>query len=94
MAIDGQVKILPEEARARANSMKSDAKNLESLLNDVRKKMEDINDESLGTYHGAKRPSELKAELDAFSATFSKFYEQIEKYANDVIAVANTMENE
>lgn len=94
MSIDGQAKILPDDARARANTMKSEAKNLESLLNDVKKRMEDINDETVGTYHGAKRPSELKAELDAFSATFSKFYTQIEKYAEDVIEAANTMENE
>jgi hypothetical protein len=94
MSIDGQLRMLPEEARQRAKTIRSDADNMETLLNDVRKRLEIINDESLGTYHGAKKPSEIRAELDAFAATFSKFYSQITKFAGDIETAANMAENE
>ena len=94
MSVDGQLRMLPEEARQRANTMRSDADNMESLLNDVRKRLEIINDDSVGTYHGARKPSEIRAELDAFAATFSKFYSQITKFAGDVETAANVAERE
>ena len=94
MTINGISQITPADARARANVLKSEAAQLDALLADVKRRMADINDESTGTYHGAKRPSELRAELDSFSETFVKFNTQIEKFASDVEAAANTMENQ
>ena len=94
MAIDGQLKMLPEDARQRANNIKSDAENMNDLFTTIRKYLDQINDESLGTYHGARRPSELRAELDAFASTFVTFYAQVMKFASDVEAAANVAEQE
>ena len=91
---DGILKIETSEARAKAEQMKSLANNIEALLSDVDTKMQEINDEDVGTYQGQYKPSELRQELDQFRATFYKFHEQINLFASDVIATADTMEAE
>ncbi len=91
---DGILKIETGEARAKAEQMKSLANNIEALLSDVDTKMQEINDEDVGTYQGQYKPSELRQELDQFRSTFYKFHEQINLFANDVIATADTMEAE
>ncbi len=88
---DGVAKIEPNEAKNKAQQMKALAANIEALLNDVDAKMQEINDEEVGTYQGQNKPSELRHELDNFRATFYKFNEQINLFANDVIATADTM---
>ncbi|MBR6133451.1 MAG: hypothetical protein IKQ29_01900 [Bacilli bacterium] len=94
MAIDGQLKMLPEDARQRANNIRRDAKNMNDLFTTINKYLSQINDESLGTYHGERKPSELRAELDAFASTFATFYEQVLKFASDVETAANVAEQE
>ena len=74
--------------------MKELANTVEMILEDVSTRMRDINDESVGMYHGQRRPSELREQLDAYKATFVLFHDQIRAYADQVILTANTMLNE
>ncbi len=91
---DGIAVLNPGEARAKASEMVKIAQELETLLNDVSKSMEEINNEDTGIYQGDNRPAELRAELDQFRSIFNKTYEQIVKSADNIIAMANTMEAE
>ncbi len=91
---DGIAVLNPGEARAKASEMVKIAQELETLLNDVSRSMEEINNEDTGIYQGDNRPAELRAELDQFRAIFNKTYEQIVKSADNIIAMANTMEAE
>ncbi len=91
---DGNTRMLPEEARDKAEQMKKLAENIEALLNDVDAKMQEINDEETGTYQGKYKPSELRSELDSFRATFYQASGQIKLFATDVITTANTMLSE
>jgi hypothetical protein len=94
MAIDGQLKMLPEDARQRAKNIRNDAANMDEIFKTIRNYLDQINDESLGTYHGSRRPSELRAELDAFASTFGTFYGNVIKFAGDIEAAANVAEQE
>mgnify|MGYP003317677163 CR=1 FL=1 len=67
---------------------------IETLLNEVSNKMMLINDGETEIYDGYKKPSELRGELDQFRQTFHITHEQIVKSAGDIIATANTMENQ
>lgn len=91
---DGIAVINPAEARAKASEMVKISQELEELLNMVSKSMEEINNEDTGIYQGSNRPAELRAELDDFRSVFNKTYEQIVKSADNIIAMANTMEAE
>ena len=72
----------------------NDAEKIETLLNEVSNKMMLINDGETEIYDGYKKPSELRGELDQFRQTFHITHEQIVKSAGDIIATANTMENQ
>ncbi len=91
---DGVSKIEINEATNKAEQMKKLADSIETLLADVDTKMQEINDEETGTYQGQNRPSELRQELDTFRSTFYKFHDQINLFADNVIAAANTMLSE
>jgi len=94
---DGNLKLSPSEARQKANDMVKKANEIENLLNEVSKKIEEINNVETGTYqndNGASSPAELRTELDEFRAIFNKAYEQITKSADDIVKIANTMEQE
>ena len=89
---DGRMIVNPEEARAKATRMISIANELEKLLNNVSKEIEKIDNVDTGIYQGNRKPAELRAELDQFRNLFKLTYGQIVKSANDIIAIANTME--
>ncbi len=89
--MSGIAKINPQEAMSKANNMKSIASNIEELLNKASRKLEEINDEDVGMYHGQRRPSELRAELDEYKQTFSRFHGQIDAYSDSIIAIAQKM---
>ena len=91
---DGKILMNPAEARVRANEMTKIASELEMLLNDISRKMEEIDNVDTGVYQGDKKPAELRAELDQCRGMFNLAHEQIVKSANDIIRIANTMENE
>ena len=91
MSIDGKALIKPEDAKMSANMMKELANTVEMILEDVSTRMNDINDESVGMYHGQYKPSELRDKLDTYKATFSLFHDQIRAYADQVVLTANTM---
>ena len=91
MAIDGKALIKPEDAKMSANMMKELANTVEMILEDVSTRMNDINDESVGMYHGQYKQSELRDKLDTYKATFSLFHDQIRAYADQVVLTANTM---
>lgn len=82
------------EARAKASEMKTIAHDLESLLNDVSKKIEEIDNVDTGIYQGNNKPAELRAELDSFRQVFNLAYDQIIKSADDITLIANTMDQE
>ena len=83
-----------EEARTKAREMKNIAIDIEELLNDVSKKIDEINNVDTGIYQGNKKPAELKAELDDFRKLFNLVYGQILKSADDIVNIANTMDQE
>ena len=91
---DGIMVMDTAEARTKASEMKTIAQEIESLLNDMSKKIDEINNVDAGIYQGNKKPAELRAELDQFRGMFNLAHEQIVKSANDIIRIANTMENE
>lgn len=89
---DGILKLSPAEARAKAQEMKKIADEMQTLLNEVSKRMEEIDNVETGMYQGDNRPAQLRAELDEFRAIFNKAYEQITKSSNDIVAIANVSE--
>ena len=91
MAVD---KISKKEAALQAESLRKLASTIEDLLNKTSKQMEDINDEDTGMYQGDRKPSELRAELDEYRATFSKFHSQIDRYAGIIDTIVATMSDE
>lgn len=91
---DGNLRMNPAEARAKAEEMKKIASDLETLLNEVSTRMEEIDNEDTGTYQGDRKPAELRAELDQFRSMFNLVHEQIVKSSNDIVKIANTMEAE
>ena len=59
----------------KAAEMKNIARDIEDLLNDVSKKIDEINNVDTGIYQGNRKPAELKAELDEFEKKSNKpFY--------------------
>ena len=103
---DGIMVMDTAEARTKASEMKTIAQEIESLLNDMSKKIDEINNVDTGIYQGNKRPAELKAaklsaedkalkaELDDFRKLFDRVYGQVLKSADDITAIANTMDQE
>ena len=91
---DGGNIISPAIAKDNAQQMIRIANELRDLLDNVSTKFDEINNEQTGVYFGEKKPSELKQELDEFKGVFGKVHGQITKSANDIINIANTMENE
>lgn len=89
--INGIAKINPSEAMSKASTMKSLASDIETLLNKVDKRMQDINDEDVGLYHGRNKPSELRRQLDQYKQSFSKFHGQINIFADNIIKIAERM---
>ena len=73
---DGIARIEAEQAVSKARNMKVLADNIERLLNDVSLKMSEINDESVGTYHGQYKPSELRDRLDSYREQFHLFHDK------------------
>ena len=92
--MDRQQTIAPQIARDNATEMRNIADAIEALLQEVSTKMMTINDGQTGIYDGYKKPSELRMELDRFRQSFHLTHEQIKKSAADIIATANTMENQ
>ena len=89
---DGILKLSTAEARAKAQEMKKIADEMQTLLNEVSKRMEEVDNVETGMYQGDNRPAQLRAELDEFRAIFNNAYEQITKSSNDIIAIANVSE--
>ena len=82
------------EALSKAQELKSLANNLKDLLDQSSVKMEEIDSIEHGVYQGDKRPAELRAELDDFRSIFNLAYEQIIKFADNIIVTINTVDNE
>lgn len=91
---DGGNIISPAIAKDNAQQMIRIADTLKDLLNNVSKKIDEINNEQTGLYQGNRKPAQLKEELNAFRGLFENTYGQITKSASDIINIANTMENE
>lgn len=91
---DGRMIVNPAEARAKATRMKTIANELESLLNNVSREIEKIDNVDTGLYQGNRKPAELRAELDSFRDVFNLAYEQIIKSADDIVTLANVSENQ
>ncbi len=89
---DGILKLSPAEARAKAQEMKKIADEMQTLLNEVSARMEEVDNVETGMYQGDNRPAQLRAELDDFRAIFNNAYEQITKSSNDIITIANVSE--
>ena len=77
-----------DEARNKAREMRNIATEIEDLLNDVSKKIDEINNVDTGIYQGNKRPAELKAELDDFRKLFDLVYGQVLKSSDDIVNIA------
>ena len=86
--------ISPAIAKDNANQMIIIANTLNDLLNNVSRAINDVNSEEAGIYFGGKNPVQLREDLDTFRSKFEYIYGQITKSANDIIKIADTMENE
>lgn len=91
---DGNLVMDTAEARNKASEMRNLATQIEDLLNDVSKKIDEINNVDTGIYQGSKKPAELRAELDEFRKMFNLVYGQVLKSSDDIISIANTMDQE
>lgn len=91
---DGIMVMDTAEAIDKAAEMKNIANDIESLLNDVSKKIDEINNVDTGIYQGNKKPAELKEELDDFRKLFNLVYGQVIKSAEDINNIATVMEQE
>lgn len=91
---DGNLKLTPAEARAKAEQMKSTANEIQTLLDEIITAFDEIDSTDTGTYQGSKNAVQLRGNLDEFSRFFPSVYEQITKSADDIITVVNTMELE
>lgn len=91
---DGNLVMDTAEARNKASEMRNLATQIEDLLNDVSKKIDEINNVDTGIYQGSKKPAELRAELDEFRKMFNLVYGQVLKSSDDIINIANTMDQE
>ena len=91
---DGIMVMDTAEARSKASEMQTIAREIESLLNDMSKKIDEINNVDTGIYQGSKKPAELRAELDDFRRLFDKVYGQVLKSADDITVIANTLDQE
>lgn len=83
--------INPTEARMKADSMRKIASELNTLLDDVDKRMQLIDSEDEKIYSGSVGSASVRAEFDSYRKEFIKFYSQIEKYAQNVDESANKM---
>ena len=83
--------INPTEARAKATMMRNIARDLNTLLDDVDKRMQLIDSEDEKIYSGSVGSASVRAEFDSYRKEFIKFYSQIEKYAQNVEESANQM---
>ena len=88
---DGIARISPEAASDKANSLRNYASDIERILEGLSKKMAEIDDETTGTYHGGKKPSELRAELDNARREFGRFKVQIDMFAANIDATVASM---
>lgn len=91
---DGVAKLNPSEATYMASVLRNNAAEIENLLNDVRTRMQDVNDSDVNMYHGKYKPSELKDELDQYASGFPAFHQQVDEYAALIDEICRTMENE
>lgn len=91
---DTQQKISPQAARENAQNMANIGDQIEEILEEISRRMTEVNEEDSELYYGYKKPSELRAELDQFRGTFHLTNEQIHKSANDIVTTANVMENQ
>ena len=81
------------EAKAAAEYMKTTAQNILDKLAEIGTEMEKVDSEDDQLYFntdGGKKPAALKAELDENKARFDKFKEQIDAFADFVIAQADS----
>ena len=65
---DGIMVMDTAEARIKASEMKTIAQEIESLLNDMSKKIDEINNVDTGIYQGNKRPAVLADSVEAVIA--------------------------
>ena len=80
------------EAIAAAEFMKTTAQNILSKLEEIGIEMEKVDNEDEQLYFNTdgKKPAALKEELDQNKATFDKFKEQVDAFADFVIVQANS----
>lgn len=84
----------PAEARSKAERMKSIAVKIEDLLKNVMDEIEKIDNTDTNIYTGTSKSRELREDLDKFKSSFDLTFTQVTKSANDIITIANTMEQQ
>lgn len=91
---DGILVMNTAEAVTNAEEMRKIANDLEYLLNIVSEEMNNIDNEDALIYFGGKNPADIRSEINSFRQFFNAAYEQIDKSAGDIIAIANAMEQQ
>jgi len=89
-------KINAEEARERAASLKNSAETMKSILDAVNDQMERIGDSSNDqtVAYASKTDTEIRADFEKLYAEFPRFYNEIIKNAEDIVTIANTLEQQ
>ena len=94
---DGVVgRINPDEARARAESLRQSAEHLKDILNAVNEQMNRIGDSEndQAVSYSSKSDKEIRLEFERLYGEFPRFYNAIIKNADDIRDIANGMEEE
>lgn len=92
--MDEMLKLNTDVARAKVKDLRNCADDMKELLDKVSLAMQDINDEGTGMYQGAKKPAQLKNELDEFARTFVDVYTQIVNESDKIMNITTTSENQ
>lgn len=88
------LKLNTDVARAKVKDLRNCADDMKELLDKVSLAMQDVNDTDVAMYAGAKKPSQLKFELDEFSSTFVDVYTQIVNESDKIMNITTTSENQ
>ena len=94
---DGVVgRINPDEARARAESLRQSANHLKDILDAVNDQMNRIGDaeNEQAVSYASKSDREIRLEFERLYGEFPRFYNAIIKNADDIRDIANGMEEE
>lgn len=84
MADIGELVIKPEEALAKAGNIRNYAGTVHSILDELSKKMNEIDNDSSDVYRGTAKAEQLREQLNKIIENFEPIYTQIMAFASQI----------